>query len=163
MSTIFFIADTHFGHANILNFLNDDGKHVRDFISVEEMDEAMVDNWNRVVKPQDKVYHLGDVAMKRYALQTVARLNGHLKLVRGNHDIYDTEEYLEYFDDIYGCRVLDRILFTHIPIHPGNMGKFKLNVHGHIHERTLEYPYLNVSVERINYTPVSLDEIKCLM
>jgi calcineurin-like phosphoesterase family protein len=160
---IFFLSDTHFGHANILNFKNKDGSPLRMFPSVEAMDEHMVERWNAVVRPSDHVYHLGDVAMRREYLKTVARCNGHKRLVRGNHDIYRTKEYLLYFEEIYGVRMLDNILFSHIPLHPDSLYPFKSNVHGHVHalpQGSLGPCYYNVSVEVIDYTPVSLEELK---
>lgn len=161
MPNIWIISDTHFGHENILNFKREDESPLRAFESVEEMDENLVSRWNSVVRPQDHVYHLGDVAMRRQCISTVARCHGHKRLVRGNHDVYKTKDYLPYFDEIYGIRVLDNIIFTHIPIHPLSLGRFKANVHGHIHaNKSPEGAYYNVSVEAIDYTPISLEDLK---
>lgn len=162
--TIFFISDTHFGHANILTFTRDNGttKVRPEFATVEEMDETMIARWNARVRPTDHVYHCGDVAMYRPSLlKVMPRLRGHKRLIRGNHDIFPTKNYLKFFDEIHGCRVFGRTLFTHIPIHPASLGRFDANVHGHIHEREEYGPrYLNISVERIGYQPVSLEEIR---
>ncbi len=165
MSNIFFISDTHFGHANILTFKGQNGLPIRDFHNVHEMDEHMIERWNSVVRPQDKIYHLGDVTMARQLgpdfARIINRLNGHKRLVRGNHDVAPTREYLRWFEEVYACRVLDRIMFTHIPIHPFSLERFVGNAHGHIHERQAFGPkYLNLSVEAVNYTPVSLEDIK---
>ena len=163
MANIFIISDTHFGHANILNFKRDDGAPVRAFSCVEEMDQHMIDRWNSVVRPQDHVYHLGDVAMKKTSIETVGKCNGHKRLVRGNHDIFRTKDYLPFFEEIYGIRVLDGLIFTHIPIHPESLGRFKANVHGHVHALPHKHygpRYYNVSVEVIDYTPVSLEDLK---
>jgi calcineurin-like phosphoesterase family protein len=164
MANIFFVSDTHFGHANILKFTRQDGSPMRPFASVEEMDEHMVDRWNSVVRPQDKVYHLGDVAMHRLHIQTVGRCHGHKRLVRGNHDDHDLKHYLPFFDEIHATRVLDGLIFSHIPIHPESLGKFKANVHGHVHNNVpaLHFGprYFNVSVEVIDYTPIALEELK---
>lgn len=163
MANIFIISDSHFGHANILNFTDDQGNPVRSFGSVQEMDDCMVEKWNSVVRPQDHVYHLGDVAMKRDCIKTVARCNGHKRLVRGNHDVYKTKDYLPYFDEIYGIRVLDGMIFTHIPIHPESLGRFKANIHGHVHGQPQGHygpKYYNVCVEVLDYTPISLEELK---
>ncbi len=160
---IFFISDTHFGHSNILTFKRKDGSPVRSFSSVEEMDETIIENWNKVVRPVDKIYHLGDVVIARRNLQILERLNGKKRLVRGNHDIFKTKDYLKYFDEIYGVRVFPewKIICSHIPVHTSQMEyRFKLNVHGHLHEKTLDdNRYLNVSCERINFTPISIEEI----
>ena len=162
MAELFFISDTHFGHANILNFKRSDGSPVRNFSCVEEMDECMIQRWNSVVRPQDHVYHLGDVVMRQQVLDTVMpRLNGHKRLVRGNHDIFKTKHYMRYFDEIYGVRVLDGLIFSHIPIHPESLGRFKGNVHGHVHGGWCGGSrYLDVSVEAVEYTPVPLYKLK---
>lgn len=151
---LFFTSDTHFGHSNIIRYCH------RPFASAEEMDEVLVERWNGVVRPQDHVYHLGDVAMRRQHLPILKRLHGHLRLVRGNHDVFKTKEYLQYFDEIYGMRVFDNLLFTHVPVHPISLKRFRANVHGHTHEVILGEPYLNISVEQTNYTPVSFEDLK---
>ncbi len=159
MANIFLISDTHFGHENIIKYC------ARPFADAQEMDEVLIARWNAVVRPQDHVYHLGDVAMRRDAMDRVMpRLVGHLRLVRGNHDIFKTKDYLKYFDEIYGVRVLDNWLMSHIPVHPENLGRFRGNLHGHIHEKA-PYEgwtgrYVNLSVEQINYTPVPLESIR---
>lgn len=153
--TIFFTSDTHFSHANIIGYCN------RPFSSVEEMDETIVDRWNAIVRPQDHIYHLGDVAMKRQHLGIVKRLNGHKRLALGNHDIFAVEDYLAAgFEKVCAYRVLDGMMFSHIPIHPSSVGRFRANVHGHVHNNeTIAKPYLNVCVEVTNYTPRSLEDI----
>lgn len=79
---IHFISDTHWGHTNIIKYSN------RPFTSVEEMNEALVKNWNERVQQDDIVYHLGDFAFSQYdALKrTARRLNGTKHLILGNHD-----------------------------------------------------------------------------
>ena len=78
----FFTSDTHFGHRRIIELCN------RPFSDVTEMNEMMVSNWNRVVSPEDTVYHLGDVALGpiEESLGYIKRLNGEKILVVGNHD-----------------------------------------------------------------------------
>jgi calcineurin-like phosphoesterase family protein len=81
---IFFTSDIHFGHKNILRFTQR-GKLVG---SVEEMDGAIIANWNKMITPEDTVYILGDVAMcnMKYAEECLRSLNGELHLIVGNHD-----------------------------------------------------------------------------
>jgi calcineurin-like phosphoesterase family protein len=127
------------------------------------MDEHMVDRWNLVVRPQDKVYHLGDVTMSRkpVGLEIVKRLNGHKRLVLGNHDVMSCRDYLRYFEEVYASRVLDGMILTHIPIHPESMERFSANVHGHIHANApFGEKYINVSMENVDYMPVALEDIK---
>lgn len=155
MANLFVISDTHFGHENIIGYCG------RPFSCAAEMDEAIVDRWNATVRPQDHVYHLGDVAMKKPHLEIVKRLNGHKRLIPGNHDIFEAEVYLRYFEKVCGMRVLDGMLLTHIPIHAGSLGRFKANIHGHIHNAdSLPLPYVNVSVEVTDYRPLALEEVK---
>ena len=135
MPTVFLIADTHFGHANICKFVNYDGSKVRPWENVEEMDEAMVERWNLVVRPFDKVYHLGDVAIAKRSLVTLSRLNGKKVLIRGNHDIFNLKDYTPYFYDIRGSHKLNNFVLSHIPVHPATITNRWCagNVHGHLH------------------------------
>jgi len=98
---IWFISDTHFNHANILTFRhkNETGELIRPgFTNVEHMNEVMIENWNKNIKPQDKVYHLGDVAFGNVKdfHRIMSRLNGQLRLVMGNHDKFDMDYYLRF-------------------------------------------------------------------
>lgn len=166
MSNIFLCSDHHFGHSNILTFLNADGTRVREFDSVEQMDETMVSNHNRVVSPKDKVYFLGDVAFSKKTLAIVARLNGEKVLVKGNHDQEKLPEYEKYFKDVRGSHQFDGLILTHIPIHVDSLSRWAANVHGHLHTREVmtqgnpDARYFNVSMERIAFTPISLESAK---
>lgn len=148
----------------MLNFTNPDGSKVRPgFSSPEHMNEFMVERWNGVVRPQDKVYHLGDVGMTKKSLEVVGRLNGKKSLVMGNHDIFDASIYLKWFKNVRAIKVFDSHVFTHMPVHTGSIERFKGNVHGHVHCRSLEDPrYFNASVEVINYTPIAWEDLKKL-
>ena len=168
MPNVFLVSDTHFGHKNICKFIGPDGvTPLRPWDDVDEMDEALVKNWNEVVRPSDKVYHLGDVAINKKHLSTVGRLNGDKVLVKGNHDRFKLEEYTPYFSDIKGCHEMKGMVLTHVPIHPDGLNRFPVNVHGHLHAyrvkmhyEEIDYRYFNVSVEQINYRPISLDELR---
>ena len=131
MSEVFLISDTHFGHEKILTFKHED-KPLRPFSSLTEMHVEMIDRWNRVVTPKDKVYHLGDVAFSKEGLRLMSMLNGRKRLVRGNHDLFKTTLYLEHFQEIYGVRQINGIWLTHCPMHLHSVEKerVKLNVHG---------------------------------
>ena len=106
MANIWIISDTHFGHKNMAEvFLRTDGTKVRPFATVQEMDEQMIALWNAVVRPADHVWHLGDFAIPRGAVRYGLRLLGHKRLIRGNHDMYKTKEYLAAgFEEIRGLR-----------------------------------------------------------
>lgn len=166
MSNVFITSDTHFGHIGVTKFLREDGSKLRPWNSVEAMDEALIENWNSVVRPRDKVYHLGDVVINRRALPTLARLNGEKVLIKGNHDLFRLEEYLPYFKDICVCHSLDGFLMTHIPVHPDSLGRWKGSLHGHLHsdrvmlDGSIDTRYLCLSVEHTNFTPISLEDAK---
>jgi calcineurin-like phosphoesterase family protein len=98
MPSVFLTSDTHFGHLGVCKFTGPDGvTKLRPWDTPEEMDEEMVRRWNETVRPNDKVYHLGDVVINRKALKTLSRLNGDKVLIKGNHDIFKLDEYPEYF------------------------------------------------------------------
>ena len=161
MSELFLIGDTHWDHANILKFKRDDGTPLRPFNSIHDMNMIMVENWNSVVNPKDKIYHMGDVAFTKTGLNFLKLCNGHKRLVRGNHDLFKITEYLEFFEEVYGVRQIDGYWMTHVPMHIDSINRAKANIHGHLHYNIIDHPkYFNVSVERINYTPISFDLIK---
>lgn len=162
MSEIFVISDLHLGHKNILNFTHHDGTKMRDFESIQHMHIYIMDKWNDVVTNQDKIYVLGDVAFNKEGLKWLNLFNGKKRLVLGNHDKFPTKLYLEYFSEVYGVRQINGVWLTHVPMHPDcvNQERVKVNIHGHLHKNFIDHPkYYNVSVERINYTPISIDTI----
>ena len=165
---IFITADTHFGHKGVTQFLNSDNTKLRPWDNTEEMDEALVANWNNVVRPKDKVYHLGDVVINRKAFKTLGRLNGEKILIKGNHDLFRLEEYTPYFKDIRASHPLDGFIMTHIPIHPESLSRWKGNIHGHLHSNKVQLDgkvdprYLCVSVEHTNFTPISFEDAKIM-
>ena len=163
----FIVSDTHFGHHNICKFTRADGTPLRPWNEVAEMDEAMVTLWNETVQPNDKVYHLGDVVINRKALHLLYRLNGRKVLIKGNHDIFKLKDYAPFFDDLRAYHVLDNMLLSHIPVHPGSKGRFKANIHGHTHANVVldergnpDSWYIPVSVEHTEYRPIDLETIK---
>lgn len=180
MPNTFFISDQHYGHGNILTFLGLDGKKIRpQFNNVQEMNETLTRNYNSVVGVKDTVYFLGDVTFTNRLLHEIMpQLKGEKRLILGNHDCLRPDEYLKYFKKIYSARKWNtdpRIMLCHYPLHiDANHPKPYICVHGHIHEKViygrfptrenpdlvLEDPrYFNVSVERINYTPIELEEM----
>lgn len=159
MGNRFVIADTHFGHKKIVQFTNNNGKPIRPWPSVEEHDEALIENWNRVVNKKDTVYHLGDFSIPKSGLEAAKRLNGNITLIKGNHDPYRMREYVGAFFDIQGTLEKDNIILTHIPIHPDCIERWAGNIHGHLHTGSIDDPrYLCVSCEQINFTPLSWDQ-----
>lgn len=167
MPAVFVTSDTHFGHAGVCKFLRKDGvTKLRPWDSPEEMDEEMVKRWNDTVRPNDKVYHLGDVVINRKALKTLARLNGDKILIKGNHDIFRLEEYTSYFRDIRAYHVLNGVIFSHIPVHTASIERFGSNVHGHLHadrvlkdDGTIDPRYFCACVEQTDFRPILLEDL----
>jgi len=133
MPGVFLVSDTHFGHAGVCRFTRADGTKLRPWNDPEEMDEHLVRVWNERVRPTDKVYHLGDVVINRRALKTLSRLNGDKVLIRGNHDIFRDDEYREYFRELRAYHVMNGMILSHIPVHEASLGRFGVNIHGHLH------------------------------
>lgn len=167
---IFFASDYHFAHSKPYDtFKREDGRFLRyEFANSEECDEAMIARHNAVVKDNDRVYMVGDICFHKRDIHKVGRMKGRKVLIRGNHDTLELKEYLPYFDDIRGVHQFDGVLIGHIPVHPDSLGRWGFQVHGHLHANKVmtafghkeDKRYFNVSVECINYTPISLEEVK---
>ena len=178
MPAVFLTSDTHFGHAGVCHFTNKDGSKMRPWDNADEMDEEMVKRWNDRVRPNDKVYHLGDVVINRKALGIMRRLNGDKVLIRGNHDIFRDEEYREHFRELRAYHVMNGMFLSHIPIHEESLARFGVNIHGHLHANRVMKPrgfntktgeilysdeidprYHCVCVETTDYTPILFEDV----
>jgi calcineurin-like phosphoesterase family protein len=174
MPSVFLVSDTHFGHAGVCRFTHPDDATVklRPWDNADEMDEEMIRRWNDRVRPKDKVYHLGDVVINRKALKTLARLNGDKVLIRGNHDIFPDVEYREYFRELRAYHVMNGMILSHIPIHPESLGRFGVNIHGHLHASRVKMEpvgkygipvidprYHCVCVEQTDFTPILFEDV----
>jgi calcineurin-like phosphoesterase family protein len=76
---------------------------------------------------------LGDVVINRKALTTLGRLNGDKVLIRGNHDIFRDTDYGQYFRELRAYHVMNGMILSHIPVHEASLGRFGVNIHGHLH------------------------------
>ena len=179
MPAVFLVSDTHFGHAGVCRFLRNDGvTKLRPWDDPQEMDEEMIRRWNERVRPNDKVYHLGDVVINRKALSTLARLNGDKVLIRGNHDIFRDDEYRQYFRELRAYHVMNGMILSHIPVHEASLGRFGVNIHGHLHANSVLKPrgidartgetlygdeidprYHCVCVEQTDFSPILFEEV----
>lgn len=174
MSETWLIADTHFGHEGVCRFLKSDGSKLRPWDTAAEMDEALVKNWNELVKPNDRVYVLGDVVINKKHLPTIGRCNGRKVLIKGNHDIFKLKDYIPYFDDIRGACVKKagrnqnyQVVMTHVPVHPSSVTRWGINIHGHTHANKVmkltnngysvepDPVYVCVSVEQTYFKPLN--------
>lgn len=141
MPAVFLVSDTHFGHNGVCHFMRSDGEtKLRPWDTAEEMDEEMVRRWNERVRPSDKIYHLGDVVINRKALGIMRRLNGDKVLIRGNHDIFRDDEYRQHFRELRAYHVLNGMILSHIPVHEASLGRFGVNIHGHLHANRVVKP-----------------------
>lgn len=179
MTTIFFTADTHFGHVNIIRYCN------RPWDNVDDMNEGLIRLWNETVGPDDVVYHLGDFAMGKIAdtLPIVKRLNGTIRLVPGNHDRCwpghgkKAEKwlgrYLEagFFDITHpqiACGIWD---LCHFPFAGDHTNKDRYAdwrptdrgyplLHGHVHDKwKINGEQINVGCDVWDYRPVEYSEL----
>jgi calcineurin-like phosphoesterase family protein len=156
MSKTFVISDTHFGHKRILEY----EPIARPFTDMLDHDNTIIHLWNSVVKPEDVVWHLGDVWFGKDGHWPLEQMIGRKRLVLGNHDRFEMELYSKYFEKIVGCYEFGNCILSHMPVHESQFGRYKLNVHGHCHSKTLEdRRYVNVSAEALKLRPVYLDTL----
>ena len=163
MPKVFITSDTHFNHENIIKYCN------RPFASVVEMNQALIDNWNRVVRPQDTIIHCGDFAFtranKKVAATTVStfvhKLNGRKILILGNHD----NQRISYRDCGFGAQfelfwVVGSKVFCHCMDWVEEADKCgRFIYYGHVHDNDIAPNgpnWKNVCVEQTNYTPVDI-------
>jgi len=167
---IWFTSDTHFNHRNVIKLCN------RPFESVEEMDEALIKNWNSCVKENDEIYHLGDFAWQpspTYLKTLISRLNGRKHLILGNHDKQKLYEHLNMFESIklYDKISIDgyRVILFHYPIADYEcMYNKSIHLYGHVHNNrslmdnldTSKYYAYNVCYDANGLKPVSFNQIK---
>lgn len=164
MSRVFLISDLHFGHESMAK--------MRGFSSAEQHDEHIIEAWNRVVHKNDKVWILGDITMEdpsHYPL--LSKLKGAKHVIMGNHDLArHSKQLMLYVDSIAAMTRYKKCWLTHCPVHPRELEfKVERNIHGHLHEyvvkegfgfdEKIDKRYINVSCERVNYTPQLFDDL----
>lgn len=165
----YYIADTHFGHENIIRLCD------RPFNSVDEMDIIMTNNWNKRVKPTDDVYIVGDFSYRsNKAIEYLNSLNGRKHLIIGNHDKKNlkNKKFKDEFVEIKEIITVNdngiNIVLCHYPMAEWD-GMYRGSWHffGHIHNndnnaqrimKTIPHA-INVGVECINYIPKTAIEL----
>lgn len=179
MSKIYVTSDTHFFHENIIKYSN------RPWTNIDSMTNGLIENWNAVVKKGDIVYHLGDFAMggsKRAddLVKVLNKLNGTIRLVKGNHDTYILSEpcskrfewIKDYYEFSYKYEDTKKLfVLMHFPLFAwhnankkGNDGTNSvIHLHGHSHGNidrlNANTTRMDVGVDSNGYTPVLLDNI----
>ena len=165
---VYFTADLHFGHENIIRYCN------RPFDSALDMDKALINNWNTTVGYDDEIYILGDFTNDiGKAKRFLSVLNGKKYMIAGNHDKWlnspdETRYLLEWVKEytIVGGKGFKWVLF-HYPIAEwAGFYSGSIHLHGHVHNRPASYSWspaivraFNVGVDVNNYKPVSMDEL----
>ena len=165
MPNTFFIADTHFGHDAIMRYES------RPFKNVEEQDALLIENWNRVVSDEDTVFLVGDFTAygEEKSKDILSALKGKKVLVMGNHDTKTPAYYRSLgFEDAYPYPIVysNFWIVSHEPLYI-NTNMPYANIYGHVHANpsynSASPQSVCVSVERINYTPISMDAVKALV
>lgn len=156
-SNTWVVSDTHFYHDNIIKYCN------RPYANAIEMNEDMIAKWNAVVGKDDIVWHLGDFSFgsKDHVKEIVARLNGRINLVMGNHDHHKVSFYYESgFHRVYDHPVVisNFFILSHEPMQWVKDGEVYANIYGHVHNQELYKDFTSNSfcacVERIGYAPI---------
>lgn len=148
----FYIADLHFGHGNIIGFDN------RPFDSVEEMNETLINNWNKKVKQGDTTYILGDFCWGKESqwIEILNKLNGNKVLIRGNHDLKQMSKtlkdkflYIKDRHEISDCG--KKLILSHYPelAYKSSYNPNVFMLHGHIHYYTNEAILIRDFVEEL--------------
>lgn len=158
---IFYTADLHFGHANIIKYCN------RPFSSVQEMDEIMIANWNKVVGINDTVMVLGDFTFRQHE-SYARRLNGRKILIKGNHDrirgrLQNFDEVWSVYEDNVNGQI---IVLSHYAMRTWNKsfhGSWHLYGHSHGTLPEDEGMSFDVGVDVWNFYPVSFEVVRSKM
>lgn len=156
-----FIADTHLFHGEGIT------RFRPQFKTMKEHDEFIIKKLNEHVNPTDTLTILGDVAIREGGWELLGQLHCRsVIVVPGNHCGERAEIDTTHVKRIMGAysRRLPHgrleAVFTHIPVHPDCLDRWQVNVHGHLHDRTIDDPrYLCVSCEAVDYVPISTEDI----
>jgi len=165
MSDIWFTADTHFGHANIIKYCD------RPFQDAHEMNVTLTNNWNSLVKPNDTVYHLGDFSFN--AGKYIDKLNGKIILIYGNHDKRRYNDLFHEVKQTHEMKIAEfRCLLTHVPMVDDGfykkgkwpdlslVDKYQFIICGHVHEKwKVRNTNVNVGVDVWDMKPIHISEL----
>lgn len=163
---IYFFSDAHFDHKNIIKYCN------RPFNSTHEMNQALVENWQKSVGINDTVFFLGDMSYGRDRKPIdywLGKLAGKISYIRGNHDT-DIINRANVINSHYGIKYRDyQFLLMHDPHRPNGYDGWI--IHGDKHNNNLkDYPLINqknktvnVCAELLDYSPINLDKIITLI
>lgn len=172
--TIYFTSDTHYYHANIIKYCN------RPFTDRLHMNEVLIERWNERVKPEDTVYHLGDVGFCKDVelYKILSQLNGKKILIIGNHDRVIQKHRASLFNGEFEA-IHDKwmfhdpslskhqnVLLCHYPKYDAEFlrrGGWMLHGHNHGMGHPKPYRMLDVGVDVHDFRPISLEEVAQIM
>ena len=167
---IYYTADLHLGHENVIRYCD------RPFSNAEEMGEAIVSNWNSVVREEDEVYIIGDVLfkLKNDTPLYLDRMNGTKHLITGNHDVRNLKKdrFRELFASVNDYLIIDdegrKLVLFHYPIVEWD-GYFRgaYHIYGHIHNSDNTANRImgnipnafNAGVDLNDFTPQTLSQL----
>lgn len=159
---IFFTADTHFGHKNIIRSCG------RPFNCELEMDCDLMEAWNDIIAKDDIVFHLGDFChWRKDPKEYLKDLNGRIILCKGNHD-RDVSGF-EFSDQIIEVRINGQdIVMCHYPMRSWNKSHYgSWHLYGHTHEKFKAYDLnsmsFNVGVDDWDFCPITFLQVSNLM
>ena len=166
---VFFTADTHFDHANIIRLCN------RPYETIEQMNEDMIEKWNRKITGNDTVYIMGDMFFRSKDPEAILRrLHGKKYLTIGNHDTWLKKiDAGKYFKEISHYIVTTDgqhgLALCHYPQVCWAHAKRFYMIHGHIHADTsADYFLLLAERDRVlnagadinGFEPVTFEELQ---
>jgi len=159
---IYFTADQHFDHENIIKFCE------RPFKTIRLMNHAIIENNNEIVTNDDIVYHLGDITLRgpvsiNVVRQFIGKLKGQKHLILGNHDRLTPKQYLNVgFLSVHTSLELEieNLILVHDPALSA-VDRKRVFLCGHVHDlfKTIKN-VINVGVDQWDFKPVSLPEIR---
>lgn len=165
---LFAISDQHYGHENIIKYCK------RDTLNALEDAKRMLIAHNSVVKDDDLVIFVGDVACsaqgREWLPKILPKLKGRKILIRGNHDHLTNEEFINMgFERVEDILVLNDWVFCHYPDNPQASNIAELRglklVCGHTHKPFPSHNYgdrverINVAVDVMGLEPMYLGNI----
>lgn len=165
----FFVSDTHFGHHNIIKYCN------RPFKDVDHMNQSLIERWNKVVGPDDDVYHLGDFCMGGTRPKDwLKHLNGKVHLIRGNHDPHVEDQGFASVQNYKEIKIEGKkITLLHYPMKAWN-GSHRGTWHlfGHVHgtmtvahgrKGVKDALAIDAGVDCHDYAPISFKQVCKMM
>lgn len=132
-----FTSDLHFNHHKIIEFCD------RPYKNIDEMNSAIIENWNSKVSKGQTVFVLGDISWKgpEHTKPLIDQLNGKIVLIRGNHDNNGLANIFDDVHDMLGLNVTNfenglskYVHLCHYPMSEWDgFNRNSWHLHGHLH------------------------------